>query len=137
VADIVIGLEDLQWKGVVHRDIKPSNIIVSQQGTSKLIGFGLSTILEEGKVAVADGMIVGTLDYMAPEVIVREPYDYQADIWSLGAVFYEALAGLPPFASLESERSLQIEQTQDNIRRSQPAFNLPGMSFSVGESYEG
>lgn len=136
LADIVQALEDLEWKGVIHRDIKPSNIIVTSSGPSKLIGFGLSTVLEMGKTSVNDGMLVGTLDYMSPEVMNREPYDFQADIWALGAVFYESLAGLPPFASLEAERSLQIERTQDNIRRGQPAFNVPGTTFSVAVDHQ-
>lgn len=127
-----MALEDLQWKGILHRDIKPSNIIVQNNGgSSKLIGFGLSATLQPMKTTMSDGMIVGTLDYMAPEVVFREPYDFQADIWSLGTVFYECLAGLPPFASLENERALQIERTQDNIRRAQPSFKLSGVNFSV------
>jgi len=128
--DLILALEDIQWKGVVHRDLKPSNIIVGHSGRCKLIGFGLAAVLEYGETKVDDGMLVGTLDYMAPEVLNGDSYDYQADIWSAGALFYECLAGLPPFASLESVRQLQVDITKENIRKGQPNFNLAGAVFS-------
>lgn len=132
--DLIMALEDIQWKGVIHRDLKPSNIIVSNSGLCKVIGFGLATMLEGGTTRVDDGMLVGTLDYIAPEMLNGEWYDYLADIWSAGALFYECLAGLPPFASLESVRQLQVERTKENIRKAQPNFNLPGAVFSVSSN---
>lgn len=129
-----MALEDIQWKGVIHRDLKPSNIIVSNTGRGKVIGFGLATILEGDQIKIDDGMLVGTLDYIAPEVLNGESYEYQADIWSAGALFYECLAGLPPFASLESVRQLQVDITKENIRKAQPSFNMPGVVFSVSYS---
>jgi signal transduction histidine kinase/DNA-binding CsgD family transcriptional regulator len=81
---------------IVHRDIKPENIMVTPDGQVKVADFGLA--LARGDVRLTEeGLIVGTVLYLAPEVIAGEPTDSRADLYAVGAVLYELLTGRPPF----------------------------------------
>jgi len=85
-------------QGVVHRDIKPENIMLTPAGQVKVTDFGLA--LARGDVRLTqEGMIVGTVLYLAPEVVTGGPVDQRADLYAVGAVLYELLTGRPPFAS--------------------------------------
>lgn len=81
---------------IVHRDIKPENILLTKDGKPKLADFGVAR-LNEGSRMTRSGTQVGTPYYMAPEAWEGKPLDPQADIWSLGIVFFEMLTGQPPF----------------------------------------
>jgi serine/threonine protein kinase/DNA-binding NarL/FixJ family response regulator len=81
---------------IVHRDIKPENIMVAPDGQVKVTDFGLA--LARGDVRLTqEGMIVGTVLYLAPEVVAGRPADARADLYAVGAVLYELLTGRPPF----------------------------------------
>jgi tripartite motif-containing protein 71 len=85
-------------KGIVHRDIKPDNIMVSNDGPVKVTDFGIARILRPGSTLnTMTGMTLGTPLYMAPEQIEGREVDGRADIYSLGAVLYQAVTGRPPF----------------------------------------
>ena len=85
-------------QGIVHRDIKPENVMVTPDGQVKVTDFGLA--LARGDVRLTqEGMIVGTLLYLAPEAVRGKPIDHRADLYAVGAVTYELLTGRPPFAS--------------------------------------
>jgi serine/threonine protein kinase len=91
------GLDALHRKGLVHRDIKSSNIMLDQQGEAALTDFGLA----KGPaytVLTRPGQVMGTLDYMAPELIKGEPATPASDIYAFGCVIYECITGAPPFA---------------------------------------
>jgi len=97
VYQIASGLNYLHKYGVLHRDLKPENIMLSDMGENsviKIMDFGLSKILGPNE-KVADGY--GTLSFVAPEVLVRQPYNKQIDIWSLGVILYLMLSGDLPF----------------------------------------
>jgi serine/threonine protein kinase/DNA-binding CsgD family transcriptional regulator len=82
-------------QGVIHRDIKPENIMITQDGQVKVTDFGLA--LPVGDVRLTrDGAMVGTVLYMAPEVVKGEPVDHRTDLYSLGVVSYEMLSGKTP-----------------------------------------
>jgi serine/threonine protein kinase/DNA-binding NarL/FixJ family response regulator len=83
-------------RSVIHRDLKPENIMVTPEGQVKVTDFGLA--LARGDVRLTqEGMVVGTVLYMAPEVIGGEPADVRSDLYAVGAVLYELLVGRPPF----------------------------------------
>jgi tetratricopeptide (TPR) repeat protein len=93
---ICLALEYAHGKGVVHRDIKPENVLVTGGGTVKVMDFGLAR--SEGRSRLTQpGMIVGTVAYMAPEQVLRGEADARTDLYGLGCVLYELVAGRPPF----------------------------------------
>ena len=91
------GIKYLHDYGVLHRDLKPENIMLhdnTEKATIKIMDFGLSKIIGPQE-RVADGF--GTLSFVAPEVLIRQPYNKQIDIWSLGVILYYMLSGTLPF----------------------------------------
>lgn len=102
---IIMALHSLHKRGIIHRDLKPDNILINESGKLKLTDFGLSllgnndrVLSEEDKRVKHDNeSLVGTPDYLPPEIILSQPHTFTADYWSLGAVIYELLTGVPPF----------------------------------------
>ncbi len=100
------GLAAAHSKGVVHRDLKPENLILSKTGTLKILDFGLART--DGPPAPPEqtvtsaptqpGVVLGTLSYMPPEQVRGQTVDPRGDIFALGCVLYEMIAGRPPFA---------------------------------------
>jgi ABC-type transport system substrate-binding protein len=93
------ALDAAHERGLVHRDVKPSNVLVDPRGHCYLADFGLSRRLADAPSGSGGaGRSLGTVDYVAPEQIRGEPLDGRADLYSLGCLLYECLAGRPPFA---------------------------------------
>jgi len=94
-----------QQQGLIHRDLKPSNLMLNQAGTVKMVDFGVAKMLGSAKsqLHTLTGMRVGSPFYMSPEQIEAKEVDGRTDIYSLGAVFYEMLAGVRPFKTKEGE----------------------------------
>ncbi|NUN09373.1 MAG: protein kinase [Ignavibacteriaceae bacterium] len=96
IKQVLAGVGYAHSKGFIHRDIKPSNIIISREGTVKIMDFGISkSIFEKG--ITKTGTKIGTILYMSPEQIRAEEPTRQSDIYSIGITLYEMLTGITPF----------------------------------------
>jgi Tfp pilus assembly protein PilF len=97
IAGILDALARLHAEGIVHRDLKPENIIITEGGTAKLMDFGIARLGAGGTITV-DGATLGTAHYMSPEQVEGKQVDARSDLFSVGSVLYELLAGEPAFA---------------------------------------
>jgi serine/threonine protein kinase len=91
------ALDYAHSQGVLHRDVKPQNVLVAAADHVYLADFGLARILERSTALSASGTVLGTPQYMAPEQALGQELDHSCDIYALGIVAYELLAGAPPF----------------------------------------
>ena len=110
----LLGLADAHRAGVVHRDYKPGNVLVTTEGVSKLVDFGIA--LRDG----ATGDIAGTPAYMAPEQWAGEPASPAGDVYAATATFYECLTGAKPYAGT-TLMELAVQHTEADI----PAEHAP------------
>jgi serine/threonine protein kinase len=93
--DLLSGLAAAHAKGVLHRDIKPSNVLIDADGRAKLADFGIAT--SSGGELTETGVVIGTPLYLAPERVAGAAATVRTDLYAVGVVAYEALAGTPPF----------------------------------------
>ncbi|XP_078515354.1 ribosomal protein S6 kinase beta-2 [Lissotriton helveticus] len=105
LGEITLALGHLHSHGVIYRDLKPENIMLSNQGHVKLTDFGLC------KESIHDGSVThtfcGTIEYMAPEILVHAGHNRAVDWWSLGALMYDMLTGSPPFTAENRKKTIE------------------------------
>ena len=108
--------------GLIHGDVKPENIMLNEKGRPKLVDFGIARF---GGGKIAEGDALGTPRYVAPEQVQRASVDHRADIYSLGATMYHALAGVPPFTgeSLMKVLYARIEGPVPDISKVCPSLH--------------
>ena len=116
---IARGLAAAHARGVVHRDVKPENVFLRTDGDVKVLDFGLAKLLPTvasepaAQRLTIDGLILGTPGYMAPEQVRGEPADTQADLFAVGVITYEMLAGSNPFKRASIVETLHATLTAD------------------------
>ncbi|MGD9364984.1 MAG: serine/threonine-protein kinase [Desulfobacteraceae bacterium] len=95
IADVAAALDYAHNQGVIHRDIKPANIMLLEDGRVKVTDFGIALVVDASKTRT--GIVMGTPNYMSPEQVAGQTPDGRSDLFSLGIVLYELLAGAKPF----------------------------------------
>jgi len=112
---VLLGLEHIHYNNIVHRDLKPENIMITSDDTIKIIdfGWGFKVIANEFEI---DHHRIGTLHYMAPEIVRRHNYDHKIDIWAAGVILYELWVGADPFTNKQSDKII------DNIKNNEPDY---------------
>ena len=95
-SEIASGLRAAHASGIIHRDIKPANVMMTSDGRVKIMDFGLAKVAENSSLTT-EGGVLGTAAYMSPEQARGEEVDPRTDLWSLGVVIYEMIAGSRPF----------------------------------------
>lgn len=113
-AQMALGLKHLHELGIVYRDLKPENCLLNSAGHLVLTDFGLSKSIGEDPENSCKS-IIGTPEYMAPEILKGDEYDYLVDWWSLGCVIYDMMTGKPPFTG-NSHKAIQDKIIKNKLK---------------------
>ena len=96
MSQMCLGVQAIHDAGIVHRDLKPENILVSKEGVVKIADFGIART-NKGPKLTEHGGVVGTIDYVSPEYMLNSQVDWRSDIYAIGILGYEMIAGESPF----------------------------------------
>jgi serine/threonine protein kinase len=111
--EIARALGAAHARNIVHRDVKPQNVLIDDEGSAKVTDFGIARTLDEHGLT-ADGRVLGTTDYVAPEQALGQPVTGQSDLYSLGIALYEMLTGEVPFKG-DNQVAVAMMHVRDEI----------------------
>ena len=114
---LTLGFEAIHKEGIVHRDIKASNIMITHHGQLKIIDFGIAITKESDRLTRTDN-VIGSVHYIAPEILDQHPLNSQSDIYALGILMFEMLTGDVPF-----KESNAVKTALKHKKASVPAVN--------------
>jgi eukaryotic-like serine/threonine-protein kinase len=126
-AELGRGLDALHEHGILHRDVKPSNVLVAEDGAAALSDFGLARARDSTRIT-HDGQLVGTPHYLAPELIEGAEATRASDLYALGCLLYECVAGKPPFTG---RRPAEIGFAHLTEAPPDPRERQPGLTEEV------
>ncbi|XP_007443261.1 inactive serine/threonine-protein kinase PLK5-like isoform X2 [Python bivittatus] len=125
---IINGLQYLHQQGIIHRDLKLSNVFITKSMQVKIGDLGLAT--REQQACQRRGVVCGTPNYLAPEVIAKKGHSFKSDIWALGCIMYTALAGFSPFEITHKQEL--YERIQEGLYRV-PSHLSPAARGLIGK----
>ncbi len=129
ISQVADALDAAHARGLVHRDVKPGNIMIAAQDHVYLTDFGLTKRTTETRGVTRTGMVVGTVDYIAPEQVEGRPVDARTDEYALGCVAFEALSGSVPF-----ERDSDVATMLAHVK--EPAPRLQGVPAPLADAVQ-
>lgn len=123
------ALSHAHAEGILHRDLKPANVWLDDKGNVKLGDFGLALFLDRPRVT-SSGSVVGTPEYMSPEQALGQPLGPQTDLYALGAMLYELLAGRPPFLA---DTPIAVVSQHLHAAPVAPSWHVDGLPHEVDQ----
>src|SRR6202162_1507648 len=133
---VLQALDYAHRHAIVHRDMKPENVLLSDDGMVKVADFGIARLTDDtgvGGTATKTGTTVGTPQYMSPEQVSSSKVDGRSDIYSAGIMFYELVAGQPPFTASESDGPFTLMAKHVQAPPKPPSVHRPGLDAGLEE----
>jgi eukaryotic-like serine/threonine-protein kinase len=121
---VVSALANAHRSGLIHRDVKPENVLIADDGRIKVADFGLAKAVSASTQHTATGVLIGTVSYVAPELVVEGRSDARADVYAVGVILYELLTGKKPH---EGETPIQVAYKHVHEDVPPPSRLVPGI----------
>jgi serine/threonine protein kinase len=134
---VLQALDYAHKHAIVHRDMKPENVLLSDDGMVKVADFGIARLTDDtgvGGTATKTGTTVGTPQYMSPEQVASSKVDGRSDLYSAGIMFYELVAGEPPFTAGESDGPFTLMAKHVQAPPKPPSLHRPGLDPELEEA---
>lgn len=133
IASLLDALESLHAEGIVHRDLKPENVMITENGTPKLMDFGLAH-MASGAQLTETGVVMGTVHYMSPEQVLGQEVDARSDVFSMGVLLHQSLSGELPFHGDHPMSILYAIQNTPAPKLDPSTLRIPAKLQSVVET---
>src|SRR5436189_2311892 len=133
---VLQALDYAHRHAIVHRDMKPENVLISDEGMVKVADFGIARLMDDtglGGTTTKTGTTVGTPQYMSPEQAASSKVDGRSDLYSAGIIFYELVAGQPPFTASEADGPFTLMAKHVQAPPQPPSVRRPGLDLRLEE----